>query len=72
VGGFDIGKAEEILGVPEGYGVVVLMPIEYPAKRAPAPKRREIAEFIHKDWLKLVPERKLRFFILALCNPFWR
>ena len=51
MGGFDIDKAEEILGVPEGYGVVVLMPIEYPAKRAPALKRREIAEFIHKNRL---------------------
>ena len=49
VGSFDIDKAEEILGVPEGYGVVVLIPLGYPAKGAPAPKRREIAEFIHAD-----------------------
>jgi len=49
VGSFDIDKAEEILGVPEGYGVLVLIPLGYPAKGAPAPKRREIAEFIHAD-----------------------
>ena len=49
VGSFDIDKAEEILGVPEGYGAVVLIPLGYPAKEAPAPERREITEFIHAD-----------------------
>ena len=47
VGAFDIDKAEEILGVPNGYGIVSLVPLGYPAKGAPAPGRREISEFTH-------------------------
>jgi len=49
VGGYDVGRAEEILGLPEGYGLVSLIPLGYPAKDAPVPKRREISEFVHRD-----------------------
>ena len=47
VGLFDHNKTKEILKVPEGYEVVTLIPMGYPAKDSPAPKRREISEFTH-------------------------
>jgi nitroreductase len=49
VGLFDQDKAGEILGVPEGYEVVTLVPVGYPAQEAKAPARREISEFVHYD-----------------------
>lgn len=47
VGLFDHDKAAQILAVPEGYELVALIPLGYPAKISSAPKRREIAEFTH-------------------------
>lgn len=47
VGLFDHDKAANILAVPEGYELVTLIPLGYPAKISSAPKRREIAEFTH-------------------------
>ena len=49
VGMLDQDKAGEILGVPDGYTVVTLIPIGYPAQEAKAPTRREISEFVHHD-----------------------
>jgi nitroreductase len=49
VGLFDQKKAAEILGVAEGYELVALIPMGYPAKEASAPKRRELKEFVHYD-----------------------
>lgn len=49
VGLFDHDKAAKILQVPEGYELVVLVPMGYPAKISSAPKRREIAEFMHNE-----------------------
>jgi len=49
VGLFDHDKAKSILKVPEGYELVVLIPIGYPAKISSAPKRREIGEFVHHN-----------------------
>ncbi|MGD2125974.1 MAG: nitroreductase family protein, partial [Desulfobacteraceae bacterium] len=49
VGLFDHNRVKEILGLGENFEVVVLIPIGYPAKDAPAPKRREISEFTHYD-----------------------
>ena len=46
---FDQGKAGEILGVPEGYELVSMIPVGYPAHDSKAPKRREISEFTHYD-----------------------
>ncbi len=46
---FDHDKVQEILEAPEGYQVVSLIPMGYPAKGSGAPKRREISEFIHSD-----------------------
>ena len=49
VGNFDHNKAKEVLGVGNDHEVVVLIPIGYPAKDSPAPKRRDITEFTHHD-----------------------
>lgn len=49
VGLFDHDRAEQILGVPNGYAVVALVPLGYPAKISSAPKRRDISEFVHNE-----------------------
>jgi nitroreductase len=49
VGLFDHKKVGEILNVPQGYQVVTLIPVGFPAKESPAPKRRELSEFVHHD-----------------------
>ncbi|RPH49405.1 MAG: nitroreductase [Desulfobacteraceae bacterium] len=47
VGLFDHDKAKRIIKVPEGYELVALVPLGYPAKISSAPQRREIREFVH-------------------------
>jgi nitroreductase len=47
VGLFDHDKVKEILSVPEGYEIVALIPIGYPAQKPSAPRRKEIGEFLH-------------------------
>lgn len=49
VGLFDHDKAKAALGVGPGYEVVAVIPVGYPAKDSPAPKRREISEFTHHE-----------------------
>jgi nitroreductase len=49
VGLFDHDKAKTVLSVGEGYELVALIPVGYPAKDSPTPKRREIGEFTHYD-----------------------
>lgn len=49
VGSFDHDKAGAVLGVPQGYQVVTLIPLGYPAKAPSAPKRRDISDFTHTD-----------------------
>jgi nitroreductase len=49
VGLFDQGKAKEILQVPDGYQVVTLVPLGYPAREGKAPARREASDFVHHD-----------------------
>jgi nitroreductase len=49
VGLFDHNRAAAVLGVPEGYELVVMLPLGYPAKQPAAPKRREISEFVHRE-----------------------
>jgi nitroreductase len=46
---FDHAKTMEILKVPEGFELVTLIPMGFPAKGTSAPKRREISEFTHYD-----------------------
>lgn len=49
VGALDHDKAKELLGVGEGYELVALIPVGYPAKDSAAPKRREVSEFTHYE-----------------------
>ena len=49
VGSIEHDKAKAVLGVGEGYELVALIPVGYPAKDSPAPKRREISEFTHHE-----------------------
>jgi nitroreductase len=48
IGLMDHDKAKGVLEVPDGYELVSLIPLGYPAKESPAPKRRAIGEFTHK------------------------
>jgi nitroreductase len=49
VGLFDHDRARQVLLLPEPMEIVALVPLGYPAKRSEAPKRREIAEFTHRE-----------------------
>ena len=49
VGLFDHDKAKVVIKVPEGYELVALVPLGYPAKISSAPQRREIREFVHQN-----------------------
>ena len=49
VGLFDHDKAEDVLKVPPGVELVVMIPLGFPAKISSAPNRREVAEFTHQD-----------------------
>jgi nitroreductase len=49
MGLFDHDKVAEILGVPEGYELVSLIPMGYPTKESAGPKRKAINEFTHYD-----------------------
>jgi nitroreductase len=49
VGLFDQNQCNEILGLPDGYEVVSLIPLGYPAQEVKPSKRREIADFTHND-----------------------
>ena len=46
---FDHNRAKEVLEVPEGYELVALIPLGYPAHDPAAPTRRGISEFAHYD-----------------------
>lgn len=47
IGLFNHDKAKEILAVPEGYEIVALIPLGYPAQTPSAPKRKEVSDFLH-------------------------
>ena len=49
IGAFDAKMVEEILGVPEGYRVVVLFPLGVPAREGKAPPRKELTEIVIND-----------------------
>lgn len=49
VGLFDHDRVGEIIKLPDGYEVVVLVPIGYPDQEPSPPKRRESSEFVHYD-----------------------
>jgi nitroreductase len=49
VGLFDHDRARVVINVPDGYELVTLIPLGYPAKVGHAPKRREFSVFTHDD-----------------------
>lgn len=49
IGFFDHNKAKQVLGVGDDYELAALIPVGFPAKESPAPKRREVGEFTHYD-----------------------
>jgi nitroreductase len=49
IGLLDHDKGKKVLGLGEGYELVALIPVGYPAKDSPAPKRREVSDFTHHD-----------------------
>ncbi|MCF8094294.1 MAG: nitroreductase family protein [Desulfobacteraceae bacterium] len=49
LGLFDHDKAAAAVNAPEGYELVTLIPVGYPAKVPSAPKRRDIVEFCRED-----------------------
>lgn len=50
VGLFDHDKAKAVLKVPQGYELVAMIPLGFPAKISSAPNRREISEFTHQNF----------------------
>ncbi len=49
VGSFEHQAAEELLNVPKGMELVALIPLGYPDHQPTAPKRRDVADFVHFD-----------------------
>jgi len=49
VGLFDHQQARQALQVPDGYELVSMIPLGYPAKTGSAPNRKETAEFVHHN-----------------------
>lgn len=49
VGALDHEKGKEVLGVKGGYELVALIPLGFPAKDSPAPRRREIKDFVRYE-----------------------
>ncbi|MBU1566828.1 MAG: nitroreductase family protein [Proteobacteria bacterium] len=49
IGSFDHKAAEEVLQVPSGLELVAIIALGYPDHDPPAPKRREVEEFVHYD-----------------------
>ncbi len=49
VGAFDHDKVKELLDIPDGVEVASLIPLGYPAHDPPAPKRKELEEFVHQE-----------------------
>ncbi|MFC2056791.1 nitroreductase family protein [Chloroflexota bacterium] len=46
IGAFDAKKAAEILGVPEGFCVVAMTPLGFPAQEGRTPSRKELSEIV--------------------------
>ena len=49
VGLFDHDKAAQAMQVPDGYELVTMIPVGYPAKVGSAPPRKETVAFTHYD-----------------------
>ena len=49
IGAFDAKRAGNVLGVPEGYSCVILLPLGYPNEQPEARPRKEISEIVFKN-----------------------
>jgi nitroreductase len=49
VGAFDHDRVREIVGLPEGYEAVTMIPVGHADHAPSAPGRREAAEFVHAE-----------------------
>ncbi len=49
VGLFDHDRAKTVLKVPDGYELVTLIPLGYPAKISSPPPRKEVQTFVHQN-----------------------
>ncbi|MFC1988410.1 nitroreductase family protein [Chloroflexota bacterium] len=49
IGGMDAGKAEDIMGIPQGYVCVILMVLGYPGEEPEARPRKQMEELVFKD-----------------------
>ncbi|MFC1933058.1 nitroreductase family protein [Chloroflexota bacterium] len=49
LGAFDAKKAAEILGVPEGFCVVVMIPVGFPAQEGRVSPRKDLSEIVFYD-----------------------
>lgn len=49
VGAFDYRAAGDLLGVPEGYHAVCLLPLGYPRRTPDPPRRKELSELVSTD-----------------------
>jgi nitroreductase len=49
IGMFDARKAAEVLKVPEGFEVVVLVPLGYPAQTGRPTSRKELSEITFRN-----------------------
>jgi nitroreductase len=49
VGLFDHERARKVINLPDGYELLTLIPLGYPAKVSSAPPRRETRAFTHND-----------------------
>ncbi|MFC1951081.1 nitroreductase family protein [Chloroflexota bacterium] len=49
IGMFDAKKAAEIVGVPEGYAVVEVMPLGHPDESPAERSRKSVDEFVHHE-----------------------
>ena len=49
IGAFDAKKAGNVLGVPDGYSCVILLPLGYPNEQPEARPRKEISEIVFKN-----------------------
>jgi nitroreductase len=49
IGQFDHQAVEKILAVPDGFSVVCMIPLGYPAKTPQAPERKHVPAFTHME-----------------------
>ena len=49
IGSFSHDRAKEILGIPDGYEAVALIPVGYAAHEVTQSHRRQISEFVHYE-----------------------